>query len=362
MNPTAALHAFGQSLWLDNITRALLDDGTLQGYVDRLSVTGLTSNPTIFQHAIAGTDAYDADIAASTDADPGALFIRMALADLARAADLFAPAHKASGGVDGWVSMEVSPLLADDAAGTLAAVKALHAQGGRDNLFIKIPGTQAGLTAIEEATFAGIPINVTLLFSDTQTIAAAEARLRGIQRRLATGLDPAVHSVVSLFVSRWDVAVASLVPPALHNRLGIAMAGRTLRAFRALLDSPLWRKLEGQGVPTQRLLWASTGTKDPAASDVLYIEALAAPGTINTIPDKTLKAFADHGRVGPGMAADGGDCDAEIARFEAAGIDTAALAAQLQREGAAAFVTSWNSLMQDITAKRDAAKRNGGRP
>lgn len=356
MNPTAALHAFGQSLWLDNITRALLDDGTLKTYIDRLSVTGLTSNPTIFQHAIAGTDAYDADIAASPDTDPEALFIRMALADLARAADLFAPAHQASGGVDGWVSMEVSPLLADDAAGTLAAVKALHAQGGRPNLFIKIPGTQAGLAAIEEATFAGIPINVTLLFSDSQTIAAAEARLRGIHRRLAAGLDPAVHSVVSLFVSRWDVAVAGLVPAELHNRLGIAMAGRTLRAFHALLDSPRWHGLAQQGAPAQRLLWASTGSKDPTASDVLYVEALAAPGTINTLPDATLRAFADHGRVGPGMAADGGDCDAEIARFNAAGIDTAALAARLQREGAAAFVTSWRSLMQDI-----ANKQNGGR-
>lgn len=353
MKPTAALHAFGQSLWLDNITRKMLDDGTLEGYIRDFSVTGLTSNPTIFRHAITKSDSYDAQIAA---ADPATgtedLFIHMARDDLARAADLFAPAHAASGAMDGWVSIEVSPLLADDAPGTVNAAQMLHRQGGRDNLFIKIPGTPAGLDAIEEATFAGIPINVTLLFSDTQTIAAAKARMRGIERRLEAGLDPDIHSVLSLFVSRWDVAVADTVPAALKNRLGIAMAGRTFRAFRAMQDSPRWQRLTDAGVPAQRLLWASTGTKDPDASDVLYVEALAAPGTINTIPDKTLLAFADHGRVGAGMVADGGDCDEVIAQVEAAGVDVEMLADKLQSDGTAAFVKSWNSLLSDIDAKR----------
>lgn len=353
MTPTAALHAFGQSLWLDNITRQMLDDGTLARYIRELSITGLTSNPTIFRHAIANSDAYDAQIAAAGPAiDTEDLFIRMARDDLVRAADLFAPAHAASRAVDGCVSMEVSPLLADDAPATVRAAQALHRQGGRDNLFIKIPGTRAGLDAIEDASFAGVPINVTLLFSDTQTIAAAEARMRGIERRLKAGRDPRIPSVLSLFVSRWDVAVAAKVPAALKNRLGIAMAGRTLRAFNALQQTPPWQRLEASGVPRQRLLWASTGTKDPAASDVLYVEALAAPDTINTIPDKTLLAFSDHGRVGAGMAADGGDCDAVIGQAEAAGIDMAALADRLQAEGTAAFVKSWHELLADIDAKR----------
>jgi transaldolase len=353
MKPTAALHAFGQSLWLDNITRTLLDDGTLKRYIDQFSVTGLTSNPTIFQHAIGGGDAYDADIfAAPPGRDTEDLFVAMALADLGRAADLFGPAHKASGGADGWVSMEVSPLLAEDAPGTVAAAKALHHQGARANLFIKIPGTKAGVAAIEEATFAGIPVNVTLLFSAAQTIDAAEARMRGIARRIEAGLDPHIQSVLSLFISRWDVAVADKVPADLRNRLGIAVASQTLRAYDKLLARAQWRELADAGAPVQRLLWASTGTKDPAASDVLYIEALAAKGTINTIPEGTLHAFADHGRVGQGIAADGGDCDAVITGFRQAGIDTDALAARLQAEGAEAFVKSWQQLMQGIDQKR----------
>lgn len=353
MKPTAQLHEFGQSLWLDNITRTLLDRGTLKRYIDEFSITGLTSNPTIFQHAIGGGDAYDADIiAAPSDVETEDLFIAMALADLGWAADLFAPAHRASDGADGWVSMEVSPLLADDAAGTVEAARSLYHQGAHENLFIKIPGTKAGIEAIEEATFAGIPINVTLLFSASQTIAAAEARMRGLARRIEAGLDPNIHSVLSLFVSRWDVAVAGKVPAGLHNRLGIAVAGQTLRAHGEMLAGAPWHRLAGEGAPVQRLLWASTGTKDPAASDVLYVEALAAGGTINTIPEQTLHAFADHGRVGHGMAADGGDCDAVIARFEQAGIDIDALAARLQVEGAEAFVKSWQQLLHDIDRKR----------
>ncbi len=357
MKPTTELHAFGQSLWLDNITRAMLDSGTLKRYIDLLSVTGLTSNPTIFQHAIGGGDAYDADIfAAPPGTDTEDLFIAMALADLGQAADLFGSSHKVSGGTDGWVSMEVSPLLADDAPGTVSAAKALHHRGARENLFIKIPGTKAGIAAIEEATFAGIPINVTLLFSAAQTIAAAEARMRGIARRIEADLDPRIHSVLSLFISRWDVAVADKVPADLRNRLGIAVAGQTLRAFGELQASARWRRLADAGAPAQRLLWASTGTKDPTASDVLYIEALVVKGTINTIPEKTLHAFADHGRVGQGVAADGGDCDAVIARFQQAGINTDTLAARLLLEGADAFVKSWQQLMQGIDQKRKAGQ------
>jgi transaldolase len=353
MNPTTALHDLGQSLWLDNITRTLLDDGTLARYIRDYAVTGLTSNPSIFEKALAHGNAYDAQIqAAPASLGTEDLFSQLALADLARAADLFHPAYAASGGTDGWVSMEVSPLLADDAQATVAAAQRLHQEGARDNLFIKIPGTPAGAKAIENAIFAGIPINVTLLFSPDQYLTAAQAWASGIERRLAAGLSPVVHSVASLFVSRWDVAVKDKVPAELHNRLGIAIAQATYRSYRELLHSPRWRKLKEAGAPLQRLLWASTGTKDPAASDVLYIEALAAPETINTIPDKTLAAFAEHGRAHVALAADGGDCEHVLGRYRQAGIDLDQLALQLQREGAEAFVTSWKKLMAGIEAKR----------
>lgn len=353
MKPTQKLHALGQSLWLDNITREMLDDGTLKRYIDEFSVTGLTSNPTIFQKALAGGAAYDAEIAAAgADIDTEALFIRLALADLTRAADLFRPVHEASGRVDGWVSMEVSPLLADDVSGTVEAARQIHRQAARDNLFVKIPGTAAGVKAIEESIFAGVPVNVTLLFSAGQYEAVANAWMRGIERRLRNDLDPVVHSTASLFVSRWDAAVHDQVPAALHNRLGIAVAGQTWAAWRRLVASDRYQKLLKAGAPLQRLLWASTGTKDPNASDVLYVEALAAPDSINTIPDKTLEAFADHGRVQQHLTDDGGDSARVLAEFEQAGIDVAALAGKLQREGAAAFVQSWQQLMAEISRKR----------
>ncbi len=353
MKPTQKLHALGQSLWLDNITREMLDDGTLKRYIDEFSVTGLTSNPTIFQKALAGGAAYDAEIAAAgADIDTEALFIRLALADLTRAADLFRPVHEASGRMDGWVSMEVSPLLADDVSGTVEAARQIHRQAARDNLFVKIPGTAAGVKAIEESIFAGVPVNVTLLFSASQYEAVANAWMRGIERRLQNDLDPVVHSTASLFVSRWDAAVHDQVPAALHNRLGIAVAGQTWAAWRRLVASDRYQKLLKAGAPLQRLLWASTGTKDPNASDVLYVEALAAPDSINTIPDKTLEAFADHGRVQQHLTDDGGDSARVLAEFEQAGIDVAALAGKLQREGAAAFVQSWQQLMAEISRKR----------
>lgn len=356
MKPTQELHDLGQSLWLDNITRGMLDDGTLARYIREYSVTGLTSNPTIFQKAMAAGTAYDADIAAAgADGNTEVLFAQMALADLARAADLLAPAHRASDGLDGWVSMEVSPLLADDAEATVQAAKTLHAQGGRDNLFIKIPGTPAGTQAIEEAIFAGIPINVTLLFSAEQAMAAAKAWMRGLERRLDAGQEINIHSVLSLFVSRWDVAVKDKAPDGLANQLGIAVAGRTWAAWQALQQGERWQRLKAAGAPVQRMLWASTGTKDPHASDVLYIEALALAGTINTMPDKTLKAFADHGQVprsGQAPMDDTHACEQIITRFEQAGIDVDALAGQLQREGAQAFVKSWRELMQGIQSKR----------
>jgi transaldolase len=353
MKATQELQQLGQSLWLDNITRGMLKDGTLQRYIRDFSVTGLTSNPTIFEKAIGESDAYDDSIRKKTAAGTTgeALFYELALEDLTAAADQFRGVFDQTQDLDGWVSLEISPLLADDTAGSIAAAKRLHARARRANLFIKIPGTAAGLPAIEECIFAGIPINVTMLFSREQCMAAAEAYLRGIERRRAAGLDPKVASVASLFVSRWDVAIKDKVPAELRNRLGIAVARRTYRSYCELQESSRWKTLADAGAPMQRLLWASTGTKDPAASDVLYVEALAAPGTINTLPEKTLQAFADHGQVGAAMPIDGGDAEAVLAAFARAGVNEAALASQLQREGTAAFAKSWHELLDTLAAK-----------
>ena len=358
MNPTGKLHDLGQSIWLDNITRDLLTNGTLQRYIDELSVTGLTSNPTIFDHAISNSATYDGPIRSAVRAGRSGedLFFDLALQDLTEAADLFRPVFERTGGVDGWVSLEVSPLLAHDTASTRAAAKALHERAARRNLFIKIPGTPEGLPAIEEAIFAGVPINVTLLFSREQYVAAAEAYLRGIERRIAAGLKPDVGSVASVFISRWDVAVAGKVPAALADRLGIAIAQRIYKAYNDLLASPRWRRAANAGARAQRLLWASTGTKDPKASDILYVKALAAPFTVNTMPEGTLNAFADHGETGGILAADGGDAEAMLAKFAAAGIDIDALAAKLQDEGAKAFVASWVDPMSRLDAKSSAAR------
>jgi len=354
MNPrTQRLHALGQSLWLDNISREILDNGTLQRYIDDLSLTGLTSNPTIFEKAMAESTHYDAAIAELTRQGQSgeALLFSLALQDLRQAADLFRPVHDATGGVDGWVSLELSPLLADDPAGSIESAAGLHAAAARPNLFIKIPGTPACLLAIEESTYAGVPINVTLLFSREQYLASADAFLRGIERRIAAGLDPNVESVASLFVSRWDVAVKDQVAPAYQNRLGIAIAMRTYKAYRELLASPRWQKLARAGAHPQRLLWGSTGTKDAAAPDTLYVEALAAPDTINTIPEKTLLAFADHGELGAALAADGGDAEELLADFRRQGVNDEALAQRLQRDGAAAFAKSWQVLLARIGEK-----------
>ncbi len=350
MNATQALHDLGQSLWLDNITRVILDDGTLASHVKEYSLTGLTSNPTIFDKAIGGTDAYDDAIRAKSGEGKSGedLFVELALEDLRRAAALFEPTFDSTGGADGWVSMEVSPLLASDTAATIDAAASIHKQADCENLFVKIPGTPEGVPAIEESIFAGVPINVTLLFSREQYQAAAEAYMRGIERRLEAGLDPKVASVASLFVSRWDVAVKDKVPAELRNRLGIAVAGRAYRAYLDLLESPRWKKLADAGAMVQRLLWASTGTKDPNASDTLYPTALAAPDTINTMPGKTLAALADHGKLDGVMATDGREAERTLARFTEAGIDIDALAQQLQVEGAAAFVKSWKDLLQHI--------------
>ena len=357
MNPTQKLQSVGQSLWLDNITRDLLTSGTLKHYIDELSVTGLTSNPTIFDKAIGESGAYDAAIgrkAASGLSDED-LFFDLALEDLTQAADLFQPVHAATGGVDGWVSLEVSPLLAADTPGTIDAAVRLHRRAARPNLFIKIPGTPAGIPAIEEAIFAGVPVNVTLLFSRAQYQAAAEAYVRGIERRVAAGLDPKVESVASLFISRWDAAVKADVPAEQQNRLAIAIATRAYTAYRELFASTRWQKLGAAGAHPQRLLWASTGTKDTAVSDTLYIEALAAPDTVNTIPEKTLLAFADHGKVEMVMQADTADADALIAALKQKGIDEDILAEKLQRDGADAFSVSWAALMARIAQKRQRA-------
>src|SRR6516165_4917407 len=353
MKATELLHNLGQSLWLDNITRDLLNSGTLKRYIDELSVTGLTSNPTIFDNAIKNSTAYDASIREKLAKGKSGeeLFFEVALEDLTRAADVFRPIYDRTDTVDGWVSLEVSPLLAYDTASTLAAAKELHTRGDRPNLFIKIPGTQEGLPAIEEAIFAGVPVNVTLLFSREHYLAAAEAFHRGIERRIEAGLKPGVGSVASVFVSRWDGAVAGKVPDALRNQLGIAIAKRTYKAARALLTSPRWHRIYNAGARPQRLLWASTGTKDPLASDVLYIKALAAPFTVNTMPEGTLKALAEHRELGTIIPADGGDCEEVLGEFAKAGIDVDALAAQLQDEGAKAFVKSWINLMEVIASK-----------
>jgi transaldolase len=355
MKPTQQLHELGQSIWLDNIARALLTSGTLKRYIDELSVTGLTSNPTIFDNAISKSNDYDAAIRQKLAAGRSGeeLFFDLALEDITAAADLFRAIHAATNGIDGWVSLEVSPKLAYDTASTLAAAKDLHARAGQPNLFIKIPGTPEGLPAIEEAIFAGVPVNVTLLFSREQYLAAADAYLRGLERRLDAGLNLAVCSVASLFISRWDRSVAAQVPAELHNVLGIAVATRTYKAYRDLIDSPRYGRLANAGARPQRLLWASTGTKDPEASDVLYIKALQAPFTVNTMPEETLLDFADHGEIGELLPADGGDAEATLGRFARAGVDVDALAAQLQSEGAAAFVKSWNELLTSIAAKGD---------
>jgi transaldolase len=361
MKATQLLHNLGQSLWLDNITRDLLDNGTLRQYIDELSVTGLTSNPTIFDHAIKGSSAYDADIRAGLSKGRAGeqLFFDLALSDITRAADLFRPIYDRTNTVDGWVSLEVSPLLAYDTARTLAAARELFARAARPNLLIKIPGSEEGVPAIEEAIFAGISVNVTLLFSREHYVAAAEAFLRGIERRLEAGLNPNVGSVGSVFVSRWDAAVADKVPAALRNQLGLAVARRTYKAARALLTSPRWQRVYNAGARPQRLLWASTGTKDPSASDILYVKGLAAPFTVNTMPEKTLKALAEHTELGSIMAADGGDCEDVLAEFARAGIDVGALAAQLQEEGARSFVKSWNELLAVIASKSEALKKAG---
>lgn len=352
MHPTQKLHEAGQSLWLDNITRDLLTSGTLERYIRELAVTGLTSNPTIFDKAIESTEAYDEAIR-SSGKEREDLFFELAIDDLRGAADLFRPIHDRTDGVDGWVSLEVSPLLAYDTESTTAAAARLHREADRPNLFIKIPGTPEGLPAIEEAIFAGVPVNVTLLFSREHYLAAADAYLKGVERRVEAGLDPAVGSVASVFVSRWDVAVADQ-PDQLHNRLGIAMAKRTYRAYRELLASPRWERLANDGARPQRLLWASTGTKDPHASDVLYVRALAAPFTVNTMPENTLLLFGDHGEVTEFLPADGGDAEETIAAFAEAGVDADALALRLQKEGAEAFDKSWNALLACIAGKREA--------
>jgi transaldolase len=356
MRATQLLHDLGQSLWLDNITRDLLNDGTLERYIAEFSITGLTSNPTIFDHAIKNSSSYDQairDSAAKTE-NAEELFFELALEDITRAADLFRPIHDRTNGVDGWVSLEVSPLLAHDTASTLVEAKQLSARANRHNLLIKIPGTKEGLPAIEEAIFAGIPVNVTLLFSREQYLAAADAYMRGIERRIKAGLNPKVGSVASVFISRWDVAVVGKIPTKLTNRLGIAIAFRIYKAYAELIGSPRWQRAFNEGAIPQRLLWASTGTKDPKASDTLYIESLASPLTVNTMPEATLKAFADHGKVGAMIPASGGDSETVLNEFAKAGVDVDALATQLQEEGADSFDKSWNDLLKVISSKSAA--------
>src|SRR2546425_3093177 len=358
MKGTQLLYDQGQSLWLDNITRDLLNSGIFKQYIDEFSLTGLTSNPTIFDHAIKNSTAYDASVSRKAKQCSSAeeLFTELALEDLSRAAELFRPIHDRTNGVDGWVSLEVSPLLAHDTAGTIAEAEKLFKKGNFPNLFIKIPGTKEGIPAIEESIFRGVPINVTLLFSREQYLASADAYLRGIERRVAAGLNPNVASVASLFVSRWDVAVAKKVPARLQDQLGIAVAKQTYVAANALLSSQRSRRLYNFGARPQRLLWGSTGTKNPAASPILYVKALAAPFTVNTMPEETLKAVAAHSEFGELMPLDGGNSEEILAEFAREGVDIDALATQLQDEGAKSFSNSWNDLMKVISSKRVSLK------
>jgi transaldolase len=352
-NAPRMLNRLGQSLWLDNITRDMLDSSTLKRYIDELSVTGLTSNPTIFDNAISRNSWYDAEIRKQLDAGASGedLFFTLAIQDLSRAADLFLPVYRSTGTVDGFVSLEVSPVLAYDTKATVAQAKALHAKAGKPNVFIKIPGTSEGLPAIEDSIFAGVPVNVTLLFSTDQYKAAADAYMRGLERRVEAGLSADVRSVASLFVSRWDVAVSSKVPAELRNTLGMAVSRQAYKAYLDILASDRFQRLENVGARAQRLLFASTGTKDKTASDTLYIAGLAAPNTVNTMPEETLLAFADHGATARALARDGGDAEAVLAAFVKAGVDLTALAAQLQSEGAKGFVKSWNELLGAIESK-----------
>ena len=358
MKATQQLNELGQSLWLDNITRDLLDKGTLQRYVAELSVTGLTSNPTIFDHAITHSSSYDTEIRRLVGAGYSgeALFFERAVEDLARAADLFAPIHERTATVDGWVSLEVSPLLAYDAKATVSEAKSLHKKAKRDNLFIKIPGTKEGGPAIEEAIFSGVPVNVTLLFTRDHYVTAAEAYMRGLERRIAAHLSPDVRSVASLFISRWDKATMDKVPDRDRDRLGVAIGQQAYKAYRDVLESDRWQRLANLGARPQRLLFASTGTKDPKASDVLYIGALAAPNTVNTMPEETLLAFGEHGRVGGAIPRGGADCEEVLAEFGRVGINVAKLGADLQTEGAKSFVDSWQDLLKAISTKSKALK------
>ncbi len=354
MNTTEHLHKLGQSLWLDNITHDLLQSGRLDKYISSYDVTGLTSNPTIYEQAIRDGEFYNDAIKklATPEKSSVDIFFDLAIADLTGAAALFAPVHKKTDAVDGWVSLEVSPLLANDASATIREALRLHAKANCANMFIKIPGTPSGLIAIEECIFQGVPVNVTLLFSDAQYVKAATAYLRAIERRIEAGLDPRVASVASIFVSRWDVTVKTKVDDELHNKLGVAIAQRTYRAYQELLDSPRWHRMAKAGAQPQRLLWASTGSKDLAISDTFYVQELASPCTINTMPEKTLLAFGDHGLIGHIMSADGDNSEEEIALFQNAGIDIDALAEQLQTEGTASFIKSWNALLEMISSKR----------
>jgi transaldolase len=358
MKATQQLHDLGQSLWLDNITREILDNGTLKRYIDDLSVTGLTSNPTIFDHAMTHGNSYDKEIAKlmSSGLSTEDAFFEMAIEDLRRAADLFAPIHQRTATVDGWVSLEVSPLLAYDAKTTVEVAKTLHQKAARPNLFIKIPGTPEGRAAIEEAIFSGVSVNVTLLFSREHYLGAAEAYMRGLERRVEAGLSPDVRSVASLFVSRWDKATMDKVPADLRDKLGPAIGWQTYKAYRDVLESDRWQRLANLGARAQRLLFASTGTKDPKASDVLYIGALAAPNTVDTMPEETLLAFGEHGSVTKAIPRDGGNCEQTLSAFTKAGIDLMKLGADLQSEGAKSFDDSWKDLLTSIETKSKALK------
>jgi transaldolase len=365
LNPAQRLHALGQSLWLDSISRLMLRSGALARYVSELAVTGLTSNPTILGHAMAAGSDYDHSLARLVDAgvtDAQDLVYSLALEDLAEAAALFRPAWERTAGVDGYVSLEVPPDVAYDAQATIALARRLHDQAGFPNLLVKIPGTPPGLTAMEETITAGIGVNVTLLFSDTHYLRTADAYLRALERRRAAGLDLNVPSVASVFISRWDAAADPLLPPALHGRLGLAMAQKTYSSHLQLLSDKRWQTLAEAGARPQRVLWASTSTKDPDLPDSYYLGRLAAPDTIDTVPEKTLLAFADHGDPDQRLAPDYAAAERTISAIADAGVDVDILAERLQRQGAGAFGADWAALLDAMREKAGGPAAGGSSP
>jgi transaldolase len=357
VNRLRALHDAGVSIWLDTLSRELLDSGRFAGLIADCAVTGATSNPTIFAKAITGSDRYDDQLRAAAAAgrrDPQELFFELALEDVGRAADLLRATYEASGGRDGFVSLECTPDLADDTQATIDQALELWSRLDRPNVMIKVPATGAGIPAIEELTARGVNVNITLLFSLERYEQVIDSYVSGVERRVAAGRPvDAISSVASFFVSRVDAKVDPLLPAGsdLRGRVAIANAQRAYARSLERFGDERWLTLRESGARPQRPLWASTGTKDPSYSDVLYVEELIAPETVNTMPETTLRAFADHGRVGGTIGIEGSFADETLNLAAEAGVDLATVTAQLEREGVRSFCDSYHDLLDCIVTK-----------